>query len=91
VISTLTEIKGIGKWTAEMFLIFSLGRLNVLSLGDSGLKRAFKWLNNNQEENLAQRYDIWKPYNTIASLYLWESVNKGYVDNYIKLEDVRVN
>lgn len=91
VISTLTKIKGIGKWTAEMFLIFSLGRLNVLSVGDAGLQRAFRWLSHNSEETLAQRYDLWKPYNTIASLYLWEAINKGYVDQYRKLEDVPVN
>ena len=44
VIRRLIQIKGIGVWTAEMFLIFSLGRLDVLSLGDLGLKRAIQWL-----------------------------------------------
>ena len=44
VIQQLTQVKGIGRWTAEMFLIFSLGRLDVLSLLDIGLQRGVKWL-----------------------------------------------
>ena len=44
VIEVLTRIKGIGRWTSEMFLIFSLGRLDVISFGDAGLRRAIRWL-----------------------------------------------
>ncbi len=44
VIKRLTAVKGIGPWTAEMFLIFSLGREDVFSLGDGGLQRSIKWL-----------------------------------------------
>lgn len=44
VIKTLTNIKGIGKWTAEMFLIFSLGRLNILSYSDVSIRNGIKWL-----------------------------------------------
>src|SRR5699024_2771195 len=44
VIKQLTSIRGIGKWTAEMFLIFSLGRMNVLAVDDIGLQRGAKWL-----------------------------------------------
>ncbi|QDP39839.1 DNA-3-methyladenine glycosylase family protein [Radiobacillus deserti] len=44
VLQQLTSVKGIGKWTAEMFLIFSLGRLNVLSYGDVSIQNAIRWL-----------------------------------------------
>ncbi len=56
VIRHLTQVNGIGKWTAEMFLIFTLGRMNVLSLGDVGLHRGAKWLykskNDNKEDSI---------------------------------------
>ncbi|QRG68983.1 DNA-3-methyladenine glycosylase family protein [Brevibacillus choshinensis] len=92
VINSLTSVKGIGKWTAEMFLLFSLGRLNVLSLGDAGLQRATKWLyqlddrpkNKYMEEVSAN----WHPYYSIVSLYLWESIDLGFVDHFPTLEDV---
>lgn len=82
VIKSLTNIKGIGRWTAEMFLIFALGRLNVLSFGDVGLQRAIKWLYSKDSlttAELAQCKERWDPYNTIASLYLWEVINRGLV------------
>src|SRR5262249_50510262 len=80
VIERLTQVKGIGKWTAKMFLIFSLGRKNVLSLGDVGLQRAARWLYENPEHVLKSRFEAWSPVNSLVSIYLWESVNRGYVD-----------
>lgn len=82
-IAALTKVKGIGRWTAEMFLIFSLGREDVLSLGDAGLRRAARWLYAEREgdADLAQLGEKWKPYRTIASLYLWEAVDQGFVGN----------
>ncbi|OFW74924.1 MAG: hypothetical protein A2201_06375 [Alicyclobacillus sp. RIFOXYA1_FULL_53_8] len=82
VIKSLTNIKGIGRWTAEMFLIFSLGRLNVLSFGDMGLQKAIKWIYDKDSVSnaeLAQYKQRWHPYNTIASLYLWELIDRGLV------------
>ena len=89
VISTLTKIKGIGKWTAEMFLIFSLGRLNVLSLGDVSIQRAFRWLNYGKEDKLESYFKKWNPYNTIASLYMWEAVNRGFLEKYETIDDIQ--
>ncbi len=77
---TLTNVNGIGNWTAEMFLIFSLGRLNILSYGDISIKNAIRWLYNvdkNEPLDLNHFYSKWNPYNTIASLYLWEAINIG--------------
>lgn len=83
VVSKLTKFKGIGQWTAEMFLIFSLGRLDVFSKGDVGLKRAIMWLYDLNESNYKAKIEHisnnWIPYRSIASLYLWESVNVGLV------------
>ncbi|MDR0855846.1 MAG: DNA-3-methyladenine glycosylase 2 family protein [Clostridiales bacterium] len=78
IIAQLTAVKGIGKWTAEMFLIFSLGRADVFSLGDGGLAAAMDALYGDGErlppkarEKIAAR---WAPYRSIASLYLWKSL-----------------
>lgn len=87
VISLLTQIKGIGRWTAEMFLIFSLGRLDVLSLLDVGLQRGVKWLYSapkdvDGKKLLEEKGKQWAPYQSIASLYLWEIVNREFVLSY---------
>jgi len=83
IIKILTSVKGIGKWTAEMFLIFSLGRLDVMSLEDAGLRRAIKWLYSFNEppsslevERISQ---LWKPYRSIASLYLWQAIDTSLI------------
>ncbi|KPV56944.1 DNA-3-methyladenine glycosidase [Paenibacillus sp. A3] len=92
VVEMLTKVKGIGQWTAEMFLIFSLGRMNVLSLGDAGLVRGARWLywaENKKDGNpLAQHAQKWSPYCSVASLYLWEAVNRGYVDSGKTVEEL---
>lgn len=93
VIKKLTEVKGIGDWTAEMFLIFTLGRENVLSLGDISLQRACKWLyskdtNIDGKTLLKEKGQNWHPYRTFASLYLWSAVNLGYVDKSKNIESV---
>ncbi|HPS57854.1 MAG TPA: DNA-3-methyladenine glycosylase 2 family protein [Spirochaetota bacterium] len=81
VIKKLTEIKGIGQWTAEMFLIFTLGRKDVMSLNDVGLQRSIKWLYRLDEtpdkEMLIKISNKWKPYRSFASLYLWELINRN--------------
>lgn len=83
VIRTLTIIKGIGVWTAQMFLIFSLGRPDVLSIADLGLRRAVQWLYHLDEmpgaKDLEQYGEKWRPYRSAASLYLWEAINRGHV------------
>lgn len=79
VIHELTKVKGIGKWTAEMFLIFSLGREDVFSLGDLGLQRAiqklYKLKNRPTQRKLLSLSKKWKPYRCYASLILWHSLD----------------
>lgn len=81
IITQLTKIKGIGKWTAEMYLIFSLGRENVLSNGDGTIKRTIKWIYDldhlPSEADLDKYFYRWKKYATIVSLFLWKSIELG--------------
>ena len=83
VIAEVTRVKGIGRWTAEMFLVFSLSRPDVLALGDAGLLRAGGWALElgrvAEREELAAAGEGWKPYRSIASLYLWASLDRGLV------------
>ncbi|HMO13863.1 MAG TPA: DNA-3-methyladenine glycosylase [Pirellulaceae bacterium] len=78
VIENLTRVKGIGRWTAQMFLMFSLCREDVLPVDDLGIKTAIKTEyelselpNSKQIESIAQP---WRPYATIACWYLWRSL-----------------
>lgn len=78
VISVLTRVKGIGRWTAEMFLIFTLGREDIFSLGDLGLRTAFKriyQIENPTNEQINQVVNKWSPYKSYGSLVLWKSLN----------------
>jgi len=80
VIEVLTNVKGIGRWTAEMFLIFSLGRLNILPVGDLGLKKGIQSMYSlkklPKEEQIEQLAESWKPYRTVATWYLWKNLQK---------------
>lgn len=91
VVKLLTEVKGIGRWTAEMFLIFSLGRLDVMAYDDIGLQRSFKWLLGLDDfpgkEYMEEYCSKWKPYCSIASLYLWEIINRGIINNYKSFDE----
>ncbi len=79
VISKLCELKGIGRWTAEMFLIFGLGRPDVLSINDAGLKRGFKFAYQLQNVPSADEMitisNSWRPYRSIASWYIWRTLD----------------
>lgn len=67
--SVLTAVKGIGPWTAEMFMIFGLGRMDIWSPGDLGLRRSVEYFFGSSEPAIADR---WKPYRSVAAWYLWE-------------------
>ena len=78
-IDLLCKIKGIGRWTAEMFLIFHLARPNILPLGDIGLIKAIELNYNNGEkmskEELEAYRQKWSPWCTVATWYLWRSLD----------------
>lgn len=78
VIGELVEVKGIGRWTAEMFLIFYLMRPNVFPVGDLGIVRALE-KNFHEGERISKAevaayVDRWAPWNTVATWYLWRSL-----------------
>ncbi len=78
VISKLTKIKGIGRWSSEMILMFSLGREDVFSLGDLGLKTAVSRLYGVERDDLVAIEKIsraWSPFRSYASRYLWKSLD----------------
>lgn len=74
VVRSLTALRGVGVWTAEMILIFSLGRPDVVSYGDLGIRRgmvALYGLDEVTQEQFAKYAERYSPYGTVASLYLW--------------------
>jgi len=74
--AALTEVPGIGRWTAEMFLIFTLKRPDVLSLGDAGLSRAVRLLYGDAAD-LQRVAEGWRPYRSVASWYLWQHLDSN--------------
>lgn len=78
VIAELTEIKGVGRWTAEMFLMFHLGRPDVLSCGDLGIRKAAQIAHGLDElptpSELERIGEAWRPHRTLACLYLWRAL-----------------
>ncbi len=77
VIEHLTQVKGIGRWTAEMILMFALGRPDVFSLGDLGLRTAVSQLYFVERSDLIKIEEIsrqWSPHRSLASRYLWKSL-----------------
>lgn len=83
VIQAVTTVKGVGRWTAEMFLVFVLARPDVLALDDAGLRRAAGWLLGREgtasSDELAAAGELWRPYRSTASLYLWGALDRGMV------------
>lgn len=80
----LTAIKGIGPWTADMFLLFGLGRPDVWAVGDYGIKVAvktqFKLRKLPDVAKLTKIAEPWEPYRSVASWYLWRSLEPQYKD-----------
>jgi DNA-3-methyladenine glycosylase II len=79
IIECLTAVHGIGRWTAEMFLIFVLNRPDVWPVDDLGVREAFKRAYNLPDrlkpKELTDRAEHWRPYRSIATWYLWRSLD----------------
>ena len=79
VFDALTALTGIGPWTVDMFLMFSLGRLDVLPLGDLALRKSIEHHYDLPDKPAIQDYhaiaDRWRPYRTVSSWYLWAAVD----------------
>jgi DNA-3-methyladenine glycosylase II len=78
VIAALTQVKGIGRWTAEMFLMFRLHRPDVLPVGDLGIvkavQKAYRLRKTPTPERLERIGESWRPYRSVACWYLWASL-----------------
>jgi DNA-3-methyladenine glycosylase II len=78
VIDEIVAVRGLGQWTAEMFLMFHLGRPDVVSGGDLGIRRAIQIEYGLDEppspEEVVERAEAWRPHRSLACIYLWESL-----------------
>jgi len=83
VMAQLTAVWGIGDWSARMFLLFHLGRLDVFAPGDLGLREGIRILDGLEErpnpEEAVERSRVWKPLRSVASWYLWRLADGGGV------------
>jgi DNA-3-methyladenine glycosylase II len=81
VIAELTAVKGLGRWTADMFLMFHLGRRDVLPVGDVGIQRAVRVAYgleaHPKADELEKIAEPWRPQRTLACLYLWRSLDNA--------------
>ena len=79
VIDELVQVRGIGRWTAEMFLMFNLLRPDVFPVGDLGLQKAVHLHYYNDEriplDRLREHGEAWRPYRSVATWYLWRSLD----------------
>ena len=80
IMDTLMKVRGIGRWTAENFLLFGLGRPNLFPKADIGIQNAMKKLYNLEQKPTQEEMETysknWAPYLSYASLYFWRSVEK---------------
>ena len=78
VIERLTSVKGFGRWTAEMFLMFRLHRPDVLPAGDLGImtamQRVYRLRTRPKPQRILQMGEAWRPYRSVASWYLWQTL-----------------
>jgi 3-methyladenine DNA glycosylase/8-oxoguanine DNA glycosylase len=88
IVARLTQIRGIGRWTAEMLLIFHLGRPDVLPVDDYGVRKGFAIAYDRElpsPKELAAYGARWKPYRTVASWYLWRTVERATARKVVPL------
>ena len=83
-IDELTQVKGIGRWTAQMFLMFHLGRLDVLPVGDLGIQNGFRDAYGPGDmpsaKTMEEIAEPWRPYRSVASWYLWRAQDGPDID-----------
>lgn len=81
IVDELTKVKGIGEWTVHMFLMFCMGRLDVLPVGDLGIRNGigklygFQSVPTPEEVQLIAKKNEWHPYESVASWYIWQSLD----------------
>ncbi|MES3704687.1 MULTISPECIES: DNA-3-methyladenine glycosylase 2 family protein [unclassified Staphylococcus] len=87
----LTQVKGIGRWTSEIFLIFTLKHENILPIFDVGLQRAAQWLYQTSTAERKKQLTLcakqWHPYASYGAFYLWEAIHRNLL-NYDSIDSV---
>ncbi len=82
IVDRLTQVRGIGRWTVEMLLIFRLGRADVLPVGDYGVRKGFAAAFRKRDlpgaADLQARGELWRPYRSVASWYLWRAAEPTF-------------
>lgn len=82
VVAHVTQVRGVGVWTAQMLLIFTLGRPDVLPLGDLGVRKGFQVAYGLDglpaPEQLLSQAEAWRPYRSAASWYLWRAADTAF-------------
>ena len=84
VLSRLTAIRGIGNWSAKMYLIFSLNKPDILPYEDGAFLQAYKWLYQTEDispKSIIARCKAWKPYSSIAARYLYRALDNNMIGN----------
>ena len=92
IIKELTSIKGIGNWTAKMYLIFVLDRQDILPFEDGAFLKAYRWIyksNDISPTAIQQKCAMWKPYSSIAARYLYRALDSGMTKKSFILENRR--
>lgn len=81
IVERLIEVRGVGRWTVEMLLIFQLGRPDVLPVGDYGVRNGFRIAYGLRSmptpKNVLEYGERWRPYRTVASWYLWRAADRA--------------
>jgi len=93
VMKRLTSFKGIGVWTAKMYLIFVLNRQDILPFEDGAFLQSYRWLYETEiiePRNIKQNCSIWSPYSSIASRYLYRILDLGYT-KYRNIDEARAD
>ena len=88
VINYLTKIKGIGTWTAKMFMIFVLNRENILPYEDVAFLQSYKWLyktNDVDKKSVEKKCEKWNPYSSIAARFMYRALDMGFTKSEFHL------
>ncbi len=88
IIKSLTSIKGIGTWTAKMYLIFILNRQDVLPFEDGAFMQVYRWLYKTDKcsrQDVIKKCNKWKPYSSIAARYMYRALDMGFTRNEFHL------
>ncbi len=89
VLKELTALRGIGNWTAKMYLLFVLNRSDILPYEDGAFLQAYRWLYQTQDTkpaSIKERCKVWKPYESVASRFMYRLLDYGYT-KYPSIDD----